>query len=162
MSHPTGCGSAFPTIPCNARIFLLNLEKSPQMVLKPSHSSCVTCFYFLSPCSVHSSPSVIFHGFHSHSLSADPGANVSEGGAGHQLGNCASNPEILYEMKAVYWLREIQLVWNVMEFGWPWNIFIILSWWMGIAAPSSLQWDLDFFSQLIYWQLKIWFIDKRK
>lgn len=52
MSHPTGGGSAFPTIPCNARIFLLDLEKSPQIVLKPSHSSCVTCFYFLSPCSV--------------------------------------------------------------------------------------------------------------
>lgn len=51
MPHP-GCGSAFPTISCNARIFLLDLEKSPQMVSKSSHSSCVTCFYFLSPCSV--------------------------------------------------------------------------------------------------------------
>lgn len=44
MSHPAGGGSAFPTIPCNAHIFLLDLEKSPQIVLKPSHSSCVTCF----------------------------------------------------------------------------------------------------------------------
>lgn len=157
MFHP-GCGSAFPTIPCNARIFLLDLEKkSPQMVLKPSHSSCVTCFYFLSPCSVPFFSLCYFPwlDFTLTPLSADSGADVSEGGTGHQLGNCASNPEILYEMKALYWLREIHLFWNVMELGWPWNILIIVL----LAAPSNLQWEGQ---EKIWIPLASWFVDSWK
>lgn len=92
-------------------------------------------------------------GFPSHSVSADCGADVSEGGAGHQLGNCASNPEILYEMKAVYCLREINLFWNVKELEWPWNILII------VPHPTSSGRGRKRFGFLqpavIYWQLKI-------
>lgn len=94
-------------------------------------------------------------GFHSHSLSADSGADVSEGGTGHQLGNCASNPEILHEMKAVYWLREIYLFWNVMELGWPWSILITVV----FAAPSSLQWEGQ---ERMWISLASWCIDSWK
>lgn len=87
-------------------------------------------------------------GFHSHSLSADSGT-------GHELGNCASNPEILYEVKAVYWLREIHLFWNVMELGWPQNNLIYRGPCCPIQPPlGGAGNELDFFSQLIYGRFK--------
>lgn len=154
MSHPAGCGSAFPTIACNAPIFLLDLEKKPSDGVKTfSHSSCVTCFYFLSPCSV---PFFSFSYFPWLDFTLAPCQQIPVPMAVRE-GQVISweivpqTQRFLYEMKAVYWLREIHLFCNVMELGWPWNILMI----MLLAAPSNLQWEGQ---EKIWISLARWFI----
>lgn len=150
MSHPAGCGSAFPTTPCNALIFLLDLGKSPQMVLKPSHSSCVTCFYFLSPCSV---PFFSFSYFPWLDFSLTPCQQIQEQ---------VMSWEIVPQTQRFYmkWRLCIGLG-KYIYFGmwWSWDGPRIISFIVVLAAPSNLRWE----GQEKNWiSLASWFMENLK